>query len=810
MSGIIRDVYLLSRPAKRVKSYRVVTHLSGNNGEAAVELTVDANTSVKAAFYDQGDHLLATADVKDGQARFELHEPILWNAENPYLYKLVLQTQNESIGEKIGIREVKIKNGCVLINGTAVKFKGVNRHDSDPVTGTCVTKEQILKDLYLMKQHNINAIRTAHYPNAPVFLQLCDELGFYLIDEADIESHGSVEASHTVDNNGDYSGIALVANIKEYEKAILDRIELMVQRDINHPSVIFWSLGNESGYSKTFERAAKYTKALDNTRLVHYQSMHQLEGAEKAVDSEETLDVVSQMYMDIPAIEETFLNNKNENRPFVLCEYSHAMGNSNGDLEDYWNLIYSSDRLCGGFIWEWCDHGIEVGKTESEKTEYAYGGDFEEPIHDSNFCLDGLVYPDRTPHTGLLEVKNVYRPIRVNPINTEKGVYELVNTLDFTNASDKFGCSYEVTEQGRVIAEGCVNLDLPPKSKVLRTIPELAGLSGESLYVRFIFKQNNDALWAPSGCEVGFDQILINRKQRVLTPRESENDVQISEDTATLTVMGSRFSYTIDKRTALFCKMEFGGEALIKKGMEYNAFRAPTDNDCAVKSAWSKFHLQQLITKVYSIDAEKIGNRVEITSHIALGWYSYHNTFDIHSKITVYGSGEAQISSEVHVADKRPYLPRFGLRLFMDKSFSDVEYYGYGATESYIDKHQATYKGVFKQQISDMHEDYIKPQENSSHFGCEYLQISSGRLQVLVQSENDYCFNASEYAQEELANKAHNYQLEKSGYSVICIDCKQSGVGSTSCGPYLHEGYQFNEKNFSLNFLISLACVTER
>lgn len=802
MSGIIRDVYLLLRPVKKVRSYRIFTHLI-DRGNAAIELAVDANVAIKAELYNKADQLVAVADVVDGQARFELSDPVLWNAENPYLYKLILKAENEIIGEKIGIREVQVKSGCVLINGVAVKLKGVNRHDSDPITGACITKEQILKDLYLMKQHNINAIRTSHYPNAPIFLQLCDELGFYIVDEADIESHGSVEASHTVDNNGDYSGIALVANIKEYEKAILDRIELMVKRDINRPSIIFWSLGNESGYSKAFERAAKYTKALDNTRLVHYQSMHQLENAQKAVDSPETLDVVSQMYMDTPAIEKTFLNNKYENRPFVLCEYSHAMGNSSGDLEDYWELIYSSDRLCGGFIWEWCDHGIELGKTEDGITKYAYGGDFEEPIHDSNFCMDGLVYPDRTPHTGLLEAKNVYRPVRVNPINTEKGVYEFINTLDFTNASDKFFCVYEVTEQGRVIAENRVSLDLPPKSKVLRTIPELAGLSGDSLYVRFIFTQKDGALWAASGHEVGFDQILIKRVRRVVTPRKSAGDLQLSENKATITVTGKHFCYTVDKRTALFEKMEFDGEALIKKGMEFNAFRAPTDNDCAVKSDWYKFHLQQLIAKVYSVDTAKIEDHVEITAHTALGWYSYHNTFDIHSKITVYGSGEVQISSKIHVADKRPYLPRFGLRLFLDKSFSKIEYYGYGPTESYLDKHQAAYKGVFKQKICDMHEDYIKPQENSSHFGCEYLQISNSTLRVQVQSEIDYCFNASEYTQEELTQKSHNYELEKSGYSIVCIDYKQSGVGSTSCGPYLHEKYQFNQRDFCLNFLIS-------
>ena len=273
-----------------------------------------------------------------------------------------------------------------------------------------------------------------------------------------------------MDNNGDYSGIALAVNVKEFEKEILDRMDLMISRDINHPSIIFWSLGNESGYSKAMEKAARYIKSVDNTRLVHYQSMNQLEGVDKAIDDENTLDVVSTMYASVDWITNYFLANKSEKRPLVLCEYCHAMGNGPGDLEDYWQAFYSSDRLSGGFIWEWCDHGIEIGKAPNGKTMYAYGGDYGEDIHDSNFCIDGLVYPDRTPHTGLLEAKNVYRPIRVNAIYIDKGVYEFVNTYDFTELSEKLKCRYEITEQGKVIASDEINIYLPAKSKKYITI----------------------------------------------------------------------------------------------------------------------------------------------------------------------------------------------------------------------------------------------------------------------------------------------------------------------------------------------------
>jgi len=803
MSGIMRDVYILSRPKERITNYRVVTKYKQSCECVDIELTVKANTSVIAKLFDANDNLLLESSIKDGNANFEIKSPVLWNAESPYLYKLVLNTEHETIGEKIGVRNIKVENGCVLINGVAVKFKGVNRHDSDPITGAYISREQMLKDLLLMKQHNINAIRTSHYPNAPIFLKLCDELGFYLINEADIEAHGSVEASHTTDNNGDYSGIALVANIKEYEKSILDRIDLMISRDINRPSVIFWSMGNESGYSKTFEKAARYIKSVDNTRLVHYQSMHELEGIEKAINNEETLDIVSTMYASIDWISKDFLTDQSEKRPLVLCEYCHSMGNSPGDLEDYWKLFYSNDRLCGGFIWEWCDHGIDMGKAKNGKTMYAYGGDYNEPIHDGNFCLDGLVYPDRTPHTGLKEVKNVYRPIRINPIYIDKGVYEFVNTYDFTELSKTLKCRYEVTEGGKIIISDKIDIFLPAKSKKIITIPKLAGLSGESLYVRFIFTQRNDTYWEESGVTVGFEQFAIRKTVSKINPIESKTQIDFKEDMRSIDIIGKNFIYSIDKRTGLFSTMEFNRIKLIQKPMEFNAFRAPTDNDCSVKNDWYKFHLNELITKVYSTNIIKNKDCIEITIHLALGWLAYHNTFDLINKIYIYNSGQVKIRSNVKVADKRPYLPRFGLRLFMENSFSDVEYYGYGSYESYVDKHRASYKGIFKEKIWEMHEDYIKPQENSSHFGCEYVKIGNDKLCLKIESEKDFSFNASEYSQEELSKKTHNYELEKSGYSILCVDYKQSGIGSASCGPYLSEEYQFNEKDFNLNFFIS-------
>jgi len=803
LSGIFRDVYILLRPAKKVKDYRIVTGYDPKSKRGSIKLCVNSDVPVTASLFDGKDHLLAELSAFKEPIMIDISEPELWNAENPYLYKLLMKTEYEIIGEKIGIRTIGVKDGIVLINYMPVKLKGVNRHDSNPMTGACVSKENMQEDLMLMKRHNINAVRTAHYPNAPVFLQLCDELGFYVMDEADIEAHGSVEASHSQEKNGDYSGIALLVNEKTFEGPILDRIDKMISRDINRSSVIFWSMGNESGYGKVFERAARYIKSVDQTRLIHYQSIHELDGVEKAVDNEETLDLVSRMYAAPEWIENDFLQDKNEKRSFVLCEYSHAMGNGPGDLEEYWKLFYANDRLCGGFVWEWCDHGIFNGVTKEGKVKYAYGGDFGEPLHDGNFCIDGLVYPDRKPHTGLLEVKNVYRPVRVNLLHAGKGIYEFFYTNDFMELSKKITCSYELTEKGKVILEGVLDLSIPPRTKKAVVIPELEGVSSESLYVRFIFRQKEDTLWAKAGWEVGFDQLAIYRAERKIATDTVICAPSYKEDRSGIEISGEGFTYYFDKNRGLFGKMIYNGHELLKKPMEFNAFRAPTDNDRSVKKEWYKFHLHELITKIYDININKKEHHIVISGHLSLGWYAYHNTFELFYKIYVYGNGQIKINCAVHVADNRPYLPRFGIRLFMDRKFTDVEYYGYGEYESYVDKHIATYKGIFRDSIQNMYEDYIMPQENSSHYGCEYVKIINDAVRLKIESDADFSFNASVYSQEELAEKTHNYELEESEYSILCIDYKQAGIGSASCGPYLAAKYQFNEKQFEFSFIIT-------
>ena len=800
MSGIIRDVYLLERPKEKINSYRINQHFSDDLKTAEIEVILDTTAQVTARLYDP-DGTLLSFRISDERLLFNVEDVKLWSCEKPLLYRLVLETENEIIGEKIAVRQVKTENGVLLLNGTAIKIKGVNRHDSDPVTGAAISREQMKKDLLLMKRHNINAVRTSHYPNAPVFLQLCEELGFYVISEADIEAHGSFEAA----DDGDYNSIAMTAGMEMFEGAVLDRVQRMIDRDYNRYCIIFWSLGNESGYSKNMEKAARYVKSLESGRLVHYESMYQMKGAQPAIDSPETLDVVSRMYSPTEFMEKEFLADTGETRPFILCEYCHAMGNGPGDLEDYWQTIYGNKRFCGGLIWEWCDHGIYAGETESGKAMYLYGGDNGEPVNDGNFCLDGLVYPDRTPHTGLLEAKNVYRPVRVTPQNTAQGLFTLTNCMDFAKPADYFSCRIIVTESGVKSFEKDIEIpDVNPHKGVQFAVPEIAGRTGKSLYIRFVFSYKAHTEWAKAGDEACFDQIELCRINQPHIADTYGAKLSVSESRTQYTISGSGFTYIINKSTGLFSYLSKGGVKRIDREMEYNVFRAPTDNDINVKNEWYKYHFNQLITKVYDCGYVLSDFCAVFEFDLALGWYVHTNSLRIRNKITVYNSGEIAIASRVQVAEKRPYLPRFGLRLFLPKEFENVEYYGYGPHESYVDKHRSCYKGIFTDYVSEMHEDYIRPQENSSHYGCEYVAISDEENETVITADSDFSFNASQYTQEELESKKHNYELVPWDSNILCIDYKQSGVGSNSCGPYLKEKYQLCEKEFEFTVHIKL------
>ena len=781
LSGIFRDVYVLSRPYNHIESYTITADM---NGYFRFDCAFD-NVELKLSY--NGD-FIAEGKTQNGFYQAEITNVRLWNAEMPELYDLEISFNGEKIGERIGFRSVAVENGKLMVNAKAIKLFGVNRHDSYAETGYCCTVEQMKNDLIMMKRHNINSIRTSHYPNAPMFYKLCDEFGFYVIDECDLETHGCVNVFQNLEwsKPENYNGIALIAKDERFKNAILDREELLVRRDINRASVIIWSLGNESGYGENLRNAAKLVKSLDSTRPVHYESTHKLDDT-----SDDVLDFVSEMYPPINAIKE-YLSDPGNKRPYILCEYCHAMGNGPGDLEDYMRLFLSEERLCGGLVWEWCDHSVIIGKTDDGKPKYGYGGDFGELHNDGNFCMDGLIYPDRTPHTGLLEVKQVYRPVRCEKISNN--IFRLYNLLKFTNAGDIFNGRYELTFDGGKTEAVDFDLDIQPDSFTDITVNADIPKTDKTVYVRFIFTAKQTTASYDKGFEICFDQQVI-RKGSEKSINVKNQKLNYSEEKLFITINTGDTSYRFNKRIGFIDKIEKSGTVITDEPVKYNFFRAPTDND-TMKGDWYRLYMNDYNVKVYSSELIESDNQVIIIVKQAFGKSIFEPFARVKTEYRFDSNGVLTVCSDLEAGEKLTFLPRFGLRMFVDKKFDSVDYYGYGPYESYIDKHHSSYIGNFTAKISQMHEDYIRPQENSSHYGCTNMTVCSDKASVRFSSDNTFSFNASEYTQEELANKAHNYELVKHDKNIICADFMMAGVGSHSCGPELDEKYRIPLPNY--------------
>ena len=788
LSGIFRDVYMLSRPEKRLMDYRVTAGADGAFGVTVY------GTDAEIRLYD-GDRLVFSGQAHDGcTVSGRIDDVKLWSAESPYLYRLGIETADELIGEMVGFRSVCIEDGVLKLNGQHIKLFGVNRHDSYPDTGYYADEGKMRRDLELMKRHNINSVRTSHYPNAPVFYRLCDEYGLYVIDEADLESHGCVTVYNDLKWTKGYGGIALLAGDERFRKAILSRAELLVTRDINRPSVIFWSLGNESGYGENLREAAKLVKSLDSTRIVHYESTHHLDDT-----PDDVLDLVSEMYTAPDDIRK-FLEREDESRPFLLCEYCHAMGNGPGDLADYTELFLSSDRLCGGLVWEWADHAVILGETEDGRTKYGYGGDSGELHDDGNFCMDALCYPDRTPHTGLYEVKQAYRPVRVS-FGSQPDSFVITNILRFTDAGKVLSGSYVITVSGETVREGSFGFSSEPAGSTEIKIPSVSGLPAGA-YIRFSFAAKAGYGLFGEGEEVCFEQLKLSDDQPSVPAQPDAAPVLIQQPLSFTVTAGDK-RIVFDRRKAAFTELSAGGRNILAKPAEYNFFRAPVDND-NMKGDWYSLFMNAPAVKVYETDAVCENGCVVITARQSYGRSIYEPFAVVTAEYTIDGSGDIDVRSRVVTSEKVGLLPRFGLRFFLPESFGSVEYLGYGPYESYCDKHLASWYGRFSSAAEDMHEDYIRPQENSSHFGCTEMNVTDGNVTFGVASPDGFSFSASQYTQEELASKKHNFELEKSGFTTVCADFAMSGVGSAACGPALAERYRViaNKDGFSGHFRI--------
>ena len=808
MSGIFRDVYILKRPKQAISDYHIKTRIEDMLAKVEIEMKFYSPLNVKISIEDRNGAVVAIGSIaEEGTAVLEIASPELWNTENPYLYKLILETENEVIVDHIALRKIEIKDQVIYLNGQKIKFRGVNRHDSDPVTGFTINLEQITTDLTLMKQHNFNAIRSSHYPNAPFFYEMCDKYGFMVIDEADIEAHGPfmIYRKEDTDYNRFKRWNEKIADDPVWEEAIVDRVKLMVERDKNRFCIVMWSMGNESAYGCNFEKALEWTKNFDPDRITQYESAR-YRNYDETYDYS-NLDVYSRMYPALSEIQEYL--DKDGSKPFLLVEYCHSMGNGPGDFEDYFQMIQDNDKMCGGFVWEWCDHAIAHGTAENGKTIYAYGGDHGEEIHDGNFCMDGLVYPDRTVHTGLLEYKNVYRPARVISYDKESGELVLHNYMDFDDLKDYVKISYELTQDGLVISKGKLpEVSAAPHSEGKINLKINVPESGKC-YLKFIYHLKKELPLLDEDHILGFDEIEVSQKdakcqlaEKWVEKTVTDSELQVSEDDTQIHIKGREFAYTIDRRTALFTEMKFAGREYLNHPMELNIWRAPTDNDMYIKSEWKKAHYDKAYTRAYTTEVVQGKHGVKITSHASVVAETVQKILDVTITWKIEAAGKIDADIAVTKDDEFPDLPRFGVRMFLDKKLSAVRYFGMGPQESYCDKHQAASHGLYRADVGDLHEDYIRPQENGSHYDCEYVELNNSRYGIVASAEKAFSFNASYYTQEELEKKTHNYELAESDSVVLCVDYALNGIGSNSCGPVVLDQYRFNDVLFRFRFTL--------
>ncbi len=804
MSGIFRDVFLLHRPAQHIHDITVTTPLSADLTAATVEITPvfsDTPLSVTYTLTDSTGAVIATA-TGTGAVSLPVDHPVLWNAEHPYLYTLTAETADESLALGVGFREIHTHHGVLYVNGQNITFHGVNRHDSDPVTGYAVTREQVLTDLRVMKEHNINAIRSSHYPNAPWMPELCDRYGFYLLDEADLETHGTIFL---------YEGENLfnkTTNDPQFYNAVLDRANLLYQRDKNHPCVLIWSMGNESGCGKAVSDAWTWVKDTDPTRLTHYETCDEFRygpyAEEDAVHPRfDKLSLYSRMYSSPEFLRENMAKQAalapESRKPFILCEYCHAMGNGPGDLEAYQQLFMEHDGLCGGFIWEWCDHAVYDGTAPDGRPRYLYGGDSGEYPHDGNFCMDGLVYPDRRPHTGLMEYKNVLRPARIT--QDAMGRYLIRNLLDFTTLSDYLTVTYELTCDGQIVESGSLPesaLQVPPHGTAVLPVSFTLPPQGQCR-VRFLLALKNADAFRPAGHPLGHEEITLRAFEPRLPHAAAGQAPTVAECGDSLIITGNGFRYTYDCLVGLFSAMEKNGTALLAAPMSYTVWRAPVDNERFVRTTWEENRYNRLKPRAYTTDISATETACVLNTRWSLASDSRQPLLRGTTEWTIHADGAVAFRMTVDKTINTPFLPRFGITLTLPRGNEQVHYCGRGPVENYVDKHHASWYGLFDSTVPAMHEDYLFPQENGNRTECDWLAVDGFRVEAV---SHPLSFSVSRYTVEELTAAAHSFELNDSGNTVLHIDYMQSGVGSNSCGPKLDSRWQLNPRRFTFTGLL--------
>ena len=800
-NGIFRDVFLTAQPEKAVEDFQFTASKIGNSKDFDSEISVKttADCKVKVMLCD-GEKTVyegeAFAENNLCKFNFKAEAPKLWNAEEPNLYTLVISAEgNEFIKHKVGFKTVSVDGEVFRVNGVAIKVRGINRHDSHPEKGYAVDFSDIVKDLTLMKELNVNGIRTSHYPNDPLLLELANQMGFYIIDESDLETHGLYDWSYA-------------SKHEDWTEQYVDRAERMAQRDKNHPSIILWSLGNESGWGENHDKMADKIKEIVPGAKIHY------------CEHRTKYDIHSRMYASVEEMEhianhEPFTNRyvlpneleKDDNKPFFLCEYAHAMGLGPGSFKEYWDTIYKYPRLMGGCVWEWCDHAI-AHKQEDGTVTYTYGGDHGEYPHDRNFCVDGIVLPDRTPSTAALEMKQVYSPISVE-ICEKCGKIKIINRLDFTNISD-YEIKWELLKNGKITAEGKFDISLEALGEIAVDVP--VKVQNDAEYALNVKVFDNRGKWyLPDHHLCATHQVLLNKYQ----PKANcicDEKLTVEELPCCIKFAGNNFTAKFSKADGTFESYVYNGKELINQQPQYperrgltrlpagikpNFWRALTDNDVHFKTTpnpdscaeriWDK--LWQNVTNVKLHRIDETSAKIEVEFAIAAP--SLNETASVKTEFTVKGCGEITvIETYTPLRKELPDLPRFGILFEMPTEFDKCEWYGMGKNENYSDLNLATVLGVYDNNVKDMHNYYIKPQESGNRSECRYAVVHDGNIGFAIYAETPFNFSAHRYTVDDLCQWAHAEDVKDMNLTQVSVDGFMYGIGSNSCGPMPLEKYR--------------------
>ncbi|MGX2958602.1 glycoside hydrolase family 2 TIM barrel-domain containing protein [Peribacillus sp. JNUCC 23] len=784
----LEDVYIETLPDEDYKNFTL---------KLAGKFLTSEVTEMKANLY-QKDEKVDEFKIEVENGKFQvlrnMVNPLLWNAEEPNLYVATLEYELEN-GEKeliplrFGVRSINVIDNEIRLNGKRIFFNGVNRHDFNPTMGRTVTYDDMLQDVLLMKKHNINAVRAAHYPNNDVFYDLCDKYGLYVIDEADLECHG-------FENTGNYNWIS---DNELWEKQYVDRAVRMVKRDRNHPSVIMWSLGNESGAGRNFTAMYDAIKEIDSTRLVHY------EGDRVAAYS----DIYTTMYTRLNALEEIGKDSEGK-KPHILCEYAHAMGNGPGGLTEYQEIMRKYPRLQGGFVWEWYDHGIQQ-VDENGDVYYLYGGDYGDFPTNGNFCIDGLVFPDRTPSPGLIEYKKVIEPIVTEVIDLNHLKIKVKNRYDFRNLSGIL-LHIKVNSFDQLIEEKTISLQsINAQDEMEFTLPinleNALKYDDARIYLSYVEPENT--LYANEGHLITSESFLIpaTKVEKEYISKSLDAEMKIEEDQTQLILENDQFRTAFSKVHGILLSYQINGEEIIQKGPELTLWRAVIDNDMYKKDDWiNKYFLknakEQFVSLTYEMN--KGFADVEIKKYLSSvnqAW-GFHLTY--HYRITQDGVLNLHLKGEkVLRGNEIPQmLPRIGITLNLNNEYNDVTWYGRGDSESYQDSKRSQSIGLYRKSVEEMHTDYVYPQENGSRCDTSFLALTKGNQSILFNFKELRDFTIHDYETSGLEEAKHRGEIEKSPYNVLTIDYRQSGLGSNSCGEEQLPKYRVQIEDFEIGLEI--------